>query len=243
MNSTNIIIGSDIIGSDIFGYLYSSKILWNSHLILTNTSMATFSDSNPALMVLKNHYDTYHDRKTGSQQIKDNANSILNGCVIPTTEMNQARYIIKHRRCKVSTLSLDTRGRAQRKMRLGPKERRNFRPWHITWMAKYGSNIPLDQGPIEYIHRCHENNCCEPKHGYWGTSAQNKATNDCRTASHIVLQLENGEYRVKKICPHKPSCSRPVIVRLDEFGPVKPTRLSAAPNIPDTILETVESPN
>lgn len=205
--------------------------------------MATFPDTNPALSTLKNHYDNYSSRKTGRQQIEDNAKSILKNCTILDTDMNQARYIIKHRRCKVSNLSLDTRGRAQRKMRLGPDDtnRRNFRPWHITWMAKYGSNIPIDQGPIEYIHRCHENNCCEPKHGYWGTSAQNKATNDCRTASHIVLQLENGEYRIKKICPHKPSCSRPVIIKFNEFGPIKSKRFTLP--IPPTIEETVESPD
>lgn len=176
-------------------------------------------DTTPALRILIDHYDNYSSRKTGRQQIEDNAASILAKCIVPDTAMNKARKIIKQRRCKVFNLSLDTRGRSQRKMRIGPDNRRNFRPWHITWMAKYGTdNIPISQdNHIEYIHRCHENNCCEPKHGYWGTSAQNKATNHCKTASHIILQTESSEHKVKKICPHKPSCSRPVMIRLDEF--------------------------
>ena len=174
--------------------------------------------ANDALAALVVHYNTpkqLGDRKSGLQQIQDNASSILADCTIDRTDSrNIGRTLLKQECCKISTLSLDGRGRAQRAMRLR-KTKRNFRPWHITWIAKYGP--PLEFEKLEYIHRCHNENCCEPKHGYWGTSQQNKATNDCRTASHIITISDDGDKKVVKLCPHLPCCLRPVVVREEEF--------------------------
>lgn len=138
-------------------------------------------------------------RKTRKQQLLDNAASILQSA-------NTLERVIAlgYAPCKVTTLSLDGRGRAQRSMRIDAGKV-NFRPWHITWIASKGV-APLG---LQYSHRCHEENCCEPTHGLWESDAQNKGRWSCRECSHLVLP----DGRCVVVCPHEPCCLRPLVLK------------------------------
>jgi hypothetical protein len=138
--------------------------------------------------------------KSGSLQLKDNAKSITESCVaLGAAELGE----IAAKPCSVSTASKDGRGRCQRSMRVGG-EKINFRPWHVVWVA---TNGPAPPG-LQYSHRCHNGNCCEPTHGEWEDDATNKNRNSCRTCSHVVLPSG----RIILLCPHKPPCLTPVVV-------------------------------
>ncbi len=135
-------------------------------------------------------------------QIARNARSILEACVEDCTVT-----VLGQLPCQISTGSLDGRGRAQRAMRVPTftgQDKTNFRPWHITWIDLNGE-APVD---LQYSHRCHNENCCEPSHGLWESDAQNKERWSCRICSHLVLP----DGKRFCICPHSPCCFRPLVV-------------------------------
>lgn len=140
--------------------------------------------------------------KEKRDQLSRNAISIIKACEVDSTVA-----ILGVSPCLITTLSLDSRGRAQRSMRVPHftgQEKTNFRPWHITWIDKNGV-APVE---LQYSHRCHNENCCEESHGLWETDQNNKFRWSCRLCSHLLLP--NG--RIFKICPHEPCCLKPLIV-------------------------------
>jgi hypothetical protein len=46
--------------------------------------------------------------------------------------------LVGHVECKITTVSRDGRGRAQRAMRGSGSDKTNYRPWHITWINANG---------------------------------------------------------------------------------------------------------
>ena len=118
--------------------------------------------------------------------------------------------------CKISLLSRDSRGRAQKMVRFGETSRVNFRPWHVAWIHRV--RIPIPAG-LQYSHRCNNENCIEPTHGRWETDEYNKARWSCRAASHVLTPGEAGIvcYRT---CPHSPCCLVPKVVGAPTAVPV-----------------------
>jgi len=137
--------------------------------------------------------------KSGKQQIRNNADSILSSArTVPLTGCFGESGELP---CLLSKRSLDGRGRPQRAMRIqvGDKRRKvNFRSYHVTWAAENGE-LPER---LTYSHRCHHPTCCEPSHGVWETNAANHDRNQCKGCSHIFLP----ERRCIVLCPHTPSC-------------------------------------
>jgi len=99
-----------------------------------------------------------------------------------------------------------TRGRPQRAMRVGGKKF-NYRPWHLTWIASNKTKIPVGK---QFSHRCHNEACIEPTHGVWEDDNLNKSRNACKTASHVILPLSQGQRNVITLCPHTPTCLAPL---------------------------------
>lgn len=112
--------------------------------------------------------------------------------------------------CKISTLSQDSRGRAQKMVRFPDGTRTNFRPWHVAWI--HAKQMPIPVG-LRYSHRCNAENCIEPTHGRWETDAYNKSRWSCRTASHVLVPRPpaEGGYRCYRTCTHSPCCLVPKI--------------------------------
>lgn len=141
--------------------------------------------------------------KSGKEQLAATAQSIITAAT-----RVQTPCILHEKPCLLSSLSLDGRGRPQRKMRIMGKPT-NFRPWHITWVSRNG---PAPQG-LQYSHRCSHGNCVEPSHGAWETDLDNKSRNGCRGKSHVVLPVnQEGESVVVRLCNHEPACIMPVVL-------------------------------
>lgn len=138
--------------------------------------------------------------KSGRQQLQDNAADVLAKC--QSKDADRMESLGEHP-CRITTLSVDGRGRAQRAMRVQGRKI-NFRPWHICWVAKHGA--PADC-TLQYSHRCHEENCCESGHGVWEDDKTNKSRNECRAGSHVILP----DGRILLICKHTPPCLTPVL--------------------------------
>lgn len=143
--------------------------------------------------------------KSGRQQVQDNAKDILSKCSIQRASVLE---ILGASPCKVTTLSVDGRGRAQRAMRVDGRKI-NFRPWHICWIAKYGITEAVN---LQYSHRCHEENCCEASHGVWEDDKSNKSRNACRSASHALMP----DGSILLLCKHIPPCLTPVQIGLND---------------------------
>jgi len=109
--------------------------------------------------------------------------------------------------CRLSRLSRDSRGRAQKMVRFGDA-RVNFRPWHVAWI--HAKQAPIPAG-LQYSHRCNNENCIEPSHGRWETDAYNKARWSCRTVSHVLVPTAAGGYTCYRTCPHLPCCLVPKV--------------------------------
>eukprot|EP00300_Choanocystis_sp_HF-7_P005872 c1432_g1_i1.p1 GENE.c1432_g1_i1~~c1432_g1_i1.p1 ORF type:complete len:166 (+),score=12.58 c1432_g1_i1:52-549(+) len=110
--------------------------------------------------------------------------------------------------CRVSTLSVDGRGRAQKQVRMRAT-RVNFRPWHLAWAGMFGE-IPVG---LQYSHRCPEENCIEPSHGVWESDHDNKDRWSCRLASHVLV-----DGKVHRLCKHKPVCFNGVRLQEGDDG-------------------------
>lgn len=149
--------------------------------------------------------NTMYSDTVGRQQLSRNAKSILDSCVA-----DDSVVILGQLPCRITTQSIDGRGRAQRAMRVPTftkgQKKTNFRPWHITWIDANGE-APVNR--LQYSHRCHNQNCCEESHGLWESDVRNKERWSCRTCSHLILP----DGRVYCICPHEPCCLRPLIVK------------------------------
>ena len=139
--------------------------------------------------------------KSGRQQIEDNAEDLLSKADV---RENVAAAFLDLKGCLESTASTDGRDRPARSMRVrvangGPEIKREFRAYHVTWVAAYGQ---IPDTTLQYSHRCHNGKCVEPTHGTWDTDQENKARNACQNHSH--LQLPNGAFI--QLCPHSPPC-------------------------------------
>lgn len=89
--------------------------------------------------------------------------------------------------------------------------KREFRAYHITWVAEYGT---IPNTSLQYSHRCHNGRCVSPAHGVWETDQENKARNKCQGSSH--LELPSGAYL--QLCTHIIPClsaAPPVLSWLD----------------------------
>jgi len=161
---------------------------------------------------------------TGKFKVSSAATQILNSSTVDRScngSLDHGRALLKRCRCKIRNLSLDSKKRSQRDMRVDGAKR-HFRPYHVTWMAKNGGKMPPGGFDcLDYIHRCHNNNCCEPRHGYWGTSKQNKLTDHCRSGSHVIRIAADGKKSVLRLCPHRPMCLVPIVVTEADFKPIK----------------------
>lgn len=137
----------------------------------------------------------------GQRKLLSSSDDILGKCEMRNFRLTTIGAIP----CRVSVNSKDGRGRCQRAMYWEPQKKSNFRPWHITWIATYG----LAPVGLQYSHRCHEENCCEPTHGIWEDDVTNKSRNKCQTCSHVVLP--SGQ--IVLCCLHVPACLRPIILQ------------------------------
>lgn len=140
-------------------------------------------------------------RKTGREQIEEAAGSLR--MKAEESKSNQPE-LLGEQPCRISTCSVDGRGRAQRSIRVDGTKR-NFRPWHIVWIDKYGEA----PSGLQYSHRCHEENCIEPTHGVWESDPLNKARWACGRCSHLILP----DGTSVRICDHSPHCLRPFVVK------------------------------
>lgn len=134
--------------------------------------------------------------KSGRNKLKSCATSIIQGCKVQPG----GATLLGKRPCLISTLSLDGRGRSQRKMRIGTNPI-NFRPWHITWISQNGP-APL---ALQYSHRCNTTNCVEPSHGCWETDQENKSRHNCKSGSHLLFP----DGKIFQLCTHTPCCYTP----------------------------------
>lgn len=139
---------------------------------------------------------------------------------------DHGRELLKQGRCQIRMASLDSKARSQRDVRVNGRKR-HFRPYHITWLAKnMGGGAAMAQRAakffedIMYIHRCHNGNCVEPEHGYWGTSRQNRSTEDCKSGSHLIRIGPKGRLSVFRLCPHQPVCLVPRFAKHSQFEPI-----------------------
>jgi len=144
--------------------------------------------------------------KTNKQTLIDASNACLFATIILN---NPSMLILGHNECRISTLSQDTRGRAQKSIRFYFNEddkirKNNYRPWHVVWIATNESII--ENTTLQYSHRCHNENCCESTHGIWETDEQNKNRNRCRNCSHLILP----DGTIIQLCPHEPFCLTPI---------------------------------
>jgi hypothetical protein len=171
-------------------------------------------DNRQLLNVLWNRRSIKNNRagrpdKDGKQQIIDNSISILNGA----TSFNAQRLtLLQEKPCKISTLSLDSRGRPQRSMRVklnDESKKVNFRPYHLTWMAA-NETIPSNT-LLQYSHRCHQPCCVEPTHGVWEIDIDNKNRNKCVNCSHVIFNNQ-----LITLCPHNPTCLTPQMITNDD---------------------------
>ncbi len=80
-----------------------------------------------------------------------------------------------------------------------PAIKREFRAYHITWVAEYGT---IPNTSLQYSHRCHNGKCINSAHGIWETDQENKARNKCHGSSH--LELPNHAYL--QLCTHSIPC-------------------------------------
>ena len=139
--------------------------------------------------------------QAGFQKVCDAAASLTREAIKETSPLLHP-FFEDEGICLICTSSLDSSGRAQRSMRLFLMKR-NFRPWHITWIAHFNTEAP--EG-LQYSHRCHNGNCINPRHGFWETDQANKDRNSCRSGSHVILPDD----KIILLCPHEPTCLTPV---------------------------------
>jgi len=145
------------------------------------------------------------------QQLLDAGESIYRGTDPFMDDTCFPVYCLGHEPCRIRNASPDGRGRSQFSMRVYMPEwdsvfRKQFRPWHVRWVAKNGS---VHDTSLQYSHRCHNTNCIADGHGVWETDRENKNRDGCRSCSHVILP----DGTVIKVCKHKPCCLRPVLVK------------------------------
>lgn len=148
---------------------------------------------------LKTNMTTGRPALSGRAQITANA---LQCTLSATKVVNSASTWLQLGECELSNNSRDGRGRPQKSIRVtleNVSKKLNFRPWHLTWIAKNGK---IPDCTKQYSHLCHNETCINPNHGVWETDQANKDRNHCRTAS--LIRLPNGA--ILKICPHQPPC-------------------------------------
>ena len=134
------------------------------------------------------------------------------------TVNDTASRLIGCKPCRVSTFSKDSRGRAQKSVKLALKgktatTRVDFRPWHLAYayvgVDKETKNDVWRTIPegLEWSHRCIEENCIEVTHGLWETSEQNKDRWSCRNAAQVIV-----DGSVHMLCRHQPPCLNPKVI-------------------------------
>jgi len=153
----------------------------------------------------------YSDNST-SDVVDSNAVDILAKAVIADLDLT----VLGHVRCRITTLSVDSRGSAQRDIRHPSnwKKKSHFRPWHVVWISHHKQSAPLG---LQYSHRCNQQNCVEPTHGVWEEDQRNKDRWSCREVSHLILTFADLTIprKVIRICPHTPCCLVPLFIPED----------------------------
>lgn len=101
--------------------------------------------------------------------------------------------------------------------------KREFRAYHITWVAEYGV---IPDTSLQYSHRCHNGRCINPEHGIWETDLENKARNRCQGTSH--LELPN--HADLQLCAHSVPClsSAAAVLSWSDSRVITPPQLSSA---------------